>query len=108
MQLTRVSFETKQKLIELGFDWPTTNGITQEIARKWVRDIYNIDICATTGINGWFWSIDDVNNPLNTIVEEVEGEEEDESFYESYEIALEYGLRKFCELIISLSNISQN
>ena len=107
MQLTLVSEKTKKLLNELGFEMSTGYGMTQEIARKWIRDIFEIDVYASIGTEGWLWSIEDIQNPIISSIDQEE-ECEDETAHDSYECALEKGIEKFCKLIIGFSNLSKN
>ena len=105
MQLKLVNNETEKLLNELGFELSTGYGMTQEVARKWIRDSFDIDVCANGDEHGWFWSIDDINGGFEAMITQ---DEIDENGYDNYEIALEHGLVRFCKLIIGLNNINQN
>lgn len=112
MQLALISSETEKLLNELGFELSTGYHMTQEIARKWIRDEFEIDIqasageCPKTGSIGWYWCIEDITNgTFDTLIQQ---EEDEDELYKSYELALEKGLIKFCKLIIGFSNINKN
>ncbi len=54
MQLTLVSKETKEGLSKLGFKMATGYSMTQEIARKWIREAYGLDVRAGIDLDGWY------------------------------------------------------
>ena len=104
MKLTIVTEETAHLLKQLGLKLEPGQRPAQEVARKWIRQEYNLNVSAQLDDEGWFWEIEQISAPFGpNISQQVE-----EECFDTYEEALEEGLLRFCILLLDAFNLSKN
>ena len=103
-----VLFETAQMLKEAGFeadcdfimddDGKRLYRPTQALAARWLREKHGIHVCIDVNASGWYYDLCKSDNGTHILWSSYQGQN-DGGEWDSYEEAIEEGLKRGLELI---------
>jgi hypothetical protein len=96
-----ILFKNKQ-LLETFYSAPT-----QSFLQKWFREVHNLELLVTCNASRWFWELnkDYPNNGGTFIAWSRDYGSNDAGHWETYEEALEIGLRKALETVCDINTL---